>query len=241
MYDMAFHQVVPGKITYVPYVKRIQRLLPAPFKTECYDYDSEQEDITARFEFNVLTREGQALTSEGLAIYHNRGECFLYCMWRLLNTRRCINFYSIYTEELVDYEIKARIREQLILFKDRPLIDNTRILASGSGSSSNTTTKSERDLNNLVKFCKRTEDDEEVRTGEAFKDYIKTKHQCLKVCPEACDVETYSEEDMYDEETHKESDARSAKINIKSSPKPYIFILHRYIEAFLNKAHLDYY
>jgi hypothetical protein len=74
MYDMAFHQVSPNKKTIVPYVKRVQELLPAPWKTNCYNYSDNKQNLSSEAWEDILSDAGKALTSHGLQIYRTRGE-----------------------------------------------------------------------------------------------------------------------------------------------------------------------
>ena len=65
----------------VPFVKRVQHLLPAPYAANCTTYNSK---------FNSSDR------------HQSRGNCIITCLWAKINEEQpCSNFYSIYTAEII--------------------------------------------------------------------------------------------------------------------------------------------
>ena len=223
MYDMTFHQLVPGKFTNVPFVKRVQKLLPSPYKTQCYEYGiSNQNDLDhynmERLRFEVLTKAGGELSNDGLSIYRTRGECLLYCMWRILNTNKCVNFYSIYTEKIYNNDVGGRainiLRSTLANISSQKFnLENDQVFRI-----KNNVIKKNYDINNLIRIC--------IKTDESFEKYIQTKYQCLKTCPDACIVETFMEDSIIDENQEVPIET-TARINIQWAPKAIINIVHR--------------
>ena len=119
MHNIAFHQLVSGRFTVVPFVKRIQKLLPPPFATGCRKYNSKLNNHS-RFDYQQ---------------FRTRGECMLHCNWNLLatttNQNKCVNFFSMYTkhmiEEIEDAEkakqLQSMIKENVNMFNSTIDID----------------------------------------------------------------------------------------------------------------------
>ena len=188
MYGLPFHQLFPGYRINVPFAKRVQYLLPYPFDTACHKYTSKRRDyntgvINSQFELRTI------------------GECFLHCMWNLLNANKCANFYSIYTKEMVKKEILSGFTKDL-----RDLIKSSENLLNASLSI---------DPNDLFKLCPKDEN--------SFSSYASVKDTCMLNCPLPCKVNTFDEVQAV---SLKDSDEGVAIAHIWWAPQPVTEIRH---------------
>lgn len=97
MLNMPVKQLLPGKMTIAPFVKRVQHLLQAPYESNCTNY-----------EYN----------SESSQTIKSRGSCIITCLWAKLNANKaCTNFYSIFTNEMINekeaHERMVRLRSMI--------------------------------------------------------------------------------------------------------------------------------
>lgn len=75
---MPVKQLLPGKLTTTSFVKRVQRLLPAPYDSNCTEYGFKS------------------------SLYKSRGSCIITCLWAKINANKsCTNFYSIFTTDMI--------------------------------------------------------------------------------------------------------------------------------------------
>lgn len=106
MLNMPVKQLLPGKKTMAPFVKRVQRLLQAPYESNCAQYGANSE----------------------FSRHQSRGSCIITCLWAKINANKtCSNFYSIFTTEMI-YEKEARER----MLRLRSMIDPNQSMLNSS-------------------------------------------------------------------------------------------------------------
>lgn len=100
MVNVAYHRLMPNRSTAVRFLKMEEYLRPPPYNTDCFEYRPQQHSPPEVSDVSALSGNS-SLSSLGL--YRSRGECLLYCIWRTVNNRGCVNFYSLFTGPLVQY------------------------------------------------------------------------------------------------------------------------------------------
>ena len=214
MFYTRFHRLDRDQDLSIQFVKQIIKQLPPPYKTNCFHYKNKILESPALVDSDTLTGVKQILTRSGLSLYRSRGECYIYCMWRMLNTRRCVNFFSAYTKELVMNEIM----QQMIAI-DR--------LTARLHPVNYSQTRIEEIIANIVNnydetikfadkvFC--------VRSSQGYYEYIQSKKNCLEQCVEGCLMETYNEDQIL---ITPNNNRNLVRINIEWSFKPVVTMEH---------------
>ena len=186
MLNMDSHRLFQGKVTVMPFVKQIQKLQPPPYKTACFQYQTKHRMFS-----NLSPRE-----------FRTKGECILRCLWDTLNKNDCVQYYSIYTKEIIEYE-ESKIPAQKViqmLQADSPLLNMT-IDGENSG---------------FIKIC--------PKTNKSYHEYIQARQHCTKTCPSACKVSTFYEDGMY---YVPADDNYGGYATISWAPQPVAQIEHR--------------
>ncbi|KAI2805275.1 hypothetical protein BLOT_004269 [Blomia tropicalis] len=115
MFNMYFHQLIPGTLTFLPFLKRVQKLLPSPYITKCFNYNSKLLPFKT---IKIMNNWKSSRT---------RGECILHCMWDSLNKNHCIHFYSIFDKEMIFNEEANKSNKELLkmLLQNKSMINAT--------------------------------------------------------------------------------------------------------------------
>lgn len=109
MEEQTMHRIKQNRLVEIRFVKMIEKLKPSPYKTDCYSYNSEQR-IKPGLADRLILLKHSPLSNSGLNYYRSHGECFLYCMWRLMNYKGCVDWYSIFTID------QLKMQEKIDLF-----------------------------------------------------------------------------------------------------------------------------
>lgn len=196
MQGIPLYRIQPGKDIDLRFQKKVEILKEYPYSTNCYNYETSLILNPEIIDERVLTSRS-GWTPFGKAIYRSQGECFLYCIWRRVNTDRCVNIYSIFTtDQIFAAEFKV---DQMILHGRLPQNPNF--------------------LNDMgkIRYCKNNND--------SINDYLRNKEYCLIYCNRACRVNSFfMDPNILD---YEGLDPNITTINIQWAPKPYTYISHR--------------
>lgn len=198
---IAFQRLRMGYDGFISFARRVQKLLPKPYDPHCFHYRND-EISPADFDMSTITAKKEKLTSSGLHPYRSRTECYLYCMHRLLNTNRCGNLYSSYTEELISRESLYRLQKDVETNLSKYINSPMKQIKNQYYSKS------------LMKFCEKSNKNE----------FMKAKEICLNTCPTNCYVENFTEDDGFMENPVPKEHSR---LTIKWAAKNVISLRHK--------------
>ena len=120
MVNVVYHRLMPNRYTTIRFSKMIEILQPPPYVTKCVRYSPQQSFLPEHYgEWIIASRNSDP--GGGIGIYRSRGECLLYCIWRAVNNRGCVNFYSMFTETHINqyeqYLNRSNIQKDLSFCK----------------------------------------------------------------------------------------------------------------------------
>lgn len=206
MLGLTLRRVKPGKAVSVRFTKMIEDLKEPPYKTGCFPYPLSENQSPTESDPYVLESKKKLPPTSGLSIYRSQGECFLYCMWRVLgHAQPCVNFYNIFTEEQLFNEQMQRQKWHLL--------EQKRKLEQGLKNFSIWIDKPKP-----IVFCN--------KTTNGYSDYVKVRADCINTCRPACHKETFSIGNVM-EMTYDESPNINSIYTIEWSTDPVIYIEHR--------------
>ena len=209
MYNFRYYRLQRGKVMVVPFVKTVQR-----FNSHCMDYRTDHENVRPD-ELNIDALHGSQNLSTSLWLYRSRGECILYCLWRKQkNANKCVNFFSIFTLEIVQQAQFYRFADWL---KEMTRLENGQIGSKADARIFGNNYPYPDDAPFWVKFCS--------RAIHSYKDYLKSRRQCLQICPPACNVENYAEQNVYNYKL--DTKTNSSIVEVVWAPKPVTYVHHR--------------
>lgn len=200
MLSLSSRRLFQKKYSRFRFVKMIEQLQPWPYRTKCFYYHRLNNNLQA----NVFGSKSTIHRSE-LKYFRSRGECFLYCMWRQLgHYPKCINFFTIFTQDFYYLEINYRIFllfENLFNFKNTIFITNLTHLYKESLK---------------LPFCS---------INSSVHSYGNVKQNCLVHCPEECLADKFWIDTNYNLDIN--SDSNDSLIRIEWSTEPIVNIKHR--------------
>lgn len=185
MKDLNYHQVRHGVRTDIFFTKKSVTLMPKPYKTNCHNYTFFGPNQTTppwKLEPEIILGTGR-LEVGGLYLYRTRGECIIYCLWRLLRTNNCVNFFSIIDQELH--------KAETLLKQDHWMRDR---FNPKNNDNMDVETMMNYQHTNLsmwaMRFC--------LNSESQYIEYVNAKSLCVSYCLEDCHNEFFYEDDSYE-------------------------------------------
>ena len=197
MNEITMHRIQPGKNFDIRFEKKVEVLKEPPYTTKCFKYSPMRQMKPDQLDQSSLFGR-YTTTRSGLAIYRSRGECFVYCIWRTINSSRCINIYSIFMKDLV---MPSELYWQ-------------RVMNEGGVKQINWNVFNQ---NGKIRFCS--------PTNRSLSEYLYYKQQCLNQCNKACVVNSFSMgANILDSDA---PNPNISIIDIQWAPNPYTFLSHK--------------
>lgn len=219
MSSLQYYRLQAGKVTVIPFRKRIHKLKPTEGTDNCYSYRNDYSRLVLdQMDIEGFVRRSNITTGASLSLYRSRSECFLYCLWRLLNAKRCVNLFSIFTLEMVQQEqyyrkwlhsIKSGLDDDLATEQNYPRW--------------------------RVQFCGRSID--------SYRAYLAGRQRCMLLCPSNCTVENFAEESVYSYAF--QGQANSTYLEVLWSRQPITYVeqrtkmnIHEFLGSLGGQAHI---
>lgn len=187
MVQLSLHPLTVSNVIQVNFIKMVEYLQKWPYDTNC-----DENYITRRKHWKHRNTIDKALS---------RGDCFLECLWPRLRNRNCINFFTIFTDKLVQRE-----------YHDQHLLRNPQ-------KCMNNVTDADYTPNiPSMRFC--------AHTDHEYQLYTTQRKRCMEICRPACCVEDYRIESFWEMGTDDTFDGDSL-VNIQWSDQPVVIVKHK--------------
>lgn len=93
MLELSWHSLRPASMLSVKFAKMVESLKPWPFVTDCHQY------TPTHLHQHVHLPD---------SVFLSNGECILQCLWLTLRNQTCVNFFTIFTEEMLRRDEQAQ-------------------------------------------------------------------------------------------------------------------------------------